>query len=403
MAGTVGIDVGGTYTDLYFSGGDGIERVIKVPSTPKDPSIGLLDALRAAEIKPDDLDQILHGTTIATNAVIERRGARCALITTRGFRDVLELGPPRPPEHVWADRHPAPAHSARLPLGGRRAARLSGQCSDAAACQAGARSRAGASGRERRCGRGVAPALLRQSGARGRDPRHPAGGESRLGGRDLQRRDPRILRVRAHQHRGGAGLSAAAGLALCEEPAGEARRLGLRPPDADHAVERRRRAGEPARQPRGVHRAFRSGGRRDGGGRACGRSRLRPHHHRRHGRHQLRRRGGDRGQARDRREHAARLPHSAAPADDRRAHDRRRRRQHRAYRSRRHPAGRAGKRRRLSGPGVLGPRRHAADRDRRQCRAGAHRSVAPDRDRAREPRYRKRARRDGRARRASWA
>src|ERR1044072_8913610 len=44
MAGTVGIDVGGTYTDLYFAGGDGVERVIKVPSTPKDPSIGLLDA-----------------------------------------------------------------------------------------------------------------------------------------------------------------------------------------------------------------------------------------------------------------------------------------------------------------------------------------------------------------------
>ncbi|HMK80311.1 MAG TPA: hydantoinase/oxoprolinase family protein [Xanthobacteraceae bacterium] len=93
MAGTVGIDVGGTYTDLYFSGDDGrLERVVKVPSTPQDPSIGLLDALRAAAIKPSDLDQILHGTTIATNAVIERRGARCALITTRGFRDVLELG-----------------------------------------------------------------------------------------------------------------------------------------------------------------------------------------------------------------------------------------------------------------------------------------------------------------------
>ncbi len=93
MIGTVGIDVGGTYTDLYFSGDDGrLERVVKVPSTPKDPSIGLLNALRVAGIKPGDLDQILHGTTIATNAVIERRGARCALITTRGFRDVLELG-----------------------------------------------------------------------------------------------------------------------------------------------------------------------------------------------------------------------------------------------------------------------------------------------------------------------
>ena len=93
MGGTVGIDVGGTYTDLYFSGAEGrVERVIKVPSTPADPSIGLIDALRAAGIQPGDLDQILHGTTIATNAVIERRGARCALITTRGFRDVLELG-----------------------------------------------------------------------------------------------------------------------------------------------------------------------------------------------------------------------------------------------------------------------------------------------------------------------
>ena len=50
MAGTVGIDVGGTYTDLYFADSDGAERVIKVPSTPMDPSIGLLVALRAAEI-----------------------------------------------------------------------------------------------------------------------------------------------------------------------------------------------------------------------------------------------------------------------------------------------------------------------------------------------------------------
>ncbi len=93
MSGVVGIDVGGTYTDLYFAGDQGrAERVIKVPSTPHDPSIGLIDSLRAAEIDPGGLDQILHGTTIATNAVIERRGARCALITTRGFRDVLELG-----------------------------------------------------------------------------------------------------------------------------------------------------------------------------------------------------------------------------------------------------------------------------------------------------------------------
>ena len=93
MAGIVGIDVGGTFTDLFYSGGDGKpHQILKVPSTPHDPSVGLLDALKAAGLGPADLDAILHGTTIATNAIIERRGARCALVTTSGFRDVLELG-----------------------------------------------------------------------------------------------------------------------------------------------------------------------------------------------------------------------------------------------------------------------------------------------------------------------
>ncbi|HUN46373.1 MAG TPA: hydantoinase/oxoprolinase family protein, partial [Stellaceae bacterium] len=93
MAGVVGIDVGGTFTDLFYSE-DGIRAhtVLKVPSTPQDPSTGLVDALVAAKLDPAALDLIIHGTTIATNAVIERRGARCALVTTRGFRDVLELG-----------------------------------------------------------------------------------------------------------------------------------------------------------------------------------------------------------------------------------------------------------------------------------------------------------------------
>ncbi len=91
--GIVGIDVGGTFTDLFFSrDGLGVDRVLKVPSTPDDPSRGLVDALAAAGVRPDDIDLIVHGTTIATNAVIERKGARCALVTTRGFRDILELG-----------------------------------------------------------------------------------------------------------------------------------------------------------------------------------------------------------------------------------------------------------------------------------------------------------------------
>jgi N-methylhydantoinase A len=93
VSAVVGIDVGGTFTDLYcVDRKTGAERILKVPSTPDDPSRALLDSLRAAEVNPRDLEALLHGTTIATNAVIERKGARCALITTRGFRDVLELG-----------------------------------------------------------------------------------------------------------------------------------------------------------------------------------------------------------------------------------------------------------------------------------------------------------------------
>ena len=93
MSGLVGIDVGGTFTDLFFSGdGERGQLVLKVPSTPQDPSKGLLAALHAAELDPQRLGALLHGTTIATNAVIERRGARTALVTTQGFRDLLELG-----------------------------------------------------------------------------------------------------------------------------------------------------------------------------------------------------------------------------------------------------------------------------------------------------------------------
>ncbi|GLV24678.1 hydantoinase/oxoprolinase family protein [Sphingobium sp. TomTYG45] len=93
MTSVVGIDVGGTFTDLYFMDeANGTDLVLKVPSTPQDPSRGVVDALAEAGLDPKKLDAILHGTTIATNAVIERRGASTALVTTKGFRDVLELG-----------------------------------------------------------------------------------------------------------------------------------------------------------------------------------------------------------------------------------------------------------------------------------------------------------------------
>ncbi len=93
----IGIDVGGTFTDYtLLDERTGAVSFHKVASTPKDPSEaiqqGIADLLRIHAIAPADVGHIGHGTTVATNLIIERRGAPTGLITTRGFRDVLELG-----------------------------------------------------------------------------------------------------------------------------------------------------------------------------------------------------------------------------------------------------------------------------------------------------------------------
>jgi N-methylhydantoinase A len=87
----LGVDVGGTFTDLVAIV-DGALVTAKVPSTPRDQSEGAMRAVEAAGLKPDDVGAFAHGMTVATNALLERRGARTALVTTEGFRDVLEIG-----------------------------------------------------------------------------------------------------------------------------------------------------------------------------------------------------------------------------------------------------------------------------------------------------------------------
>jgi len=92
-----GIDIGGTFTDfILFDGSAGSIRLHKCLTTPSDPSQGALgglaDIVEAASISVSDLDEIVHGTTLVTNAVIERKGAPVGLITTEGFRDILEIG-----------------------------------------------------------------------------------------------------------------------------------------------------------------------------------------------------------------------------------------------------------------------------------------------------------------------
>ncbi len=88
----VGIDVGGTFTDLIlWDGADGVLSLHKVPTTPADIALGLLAALGKSGIPTTEIAEIAHGTTVATNALLERKGARTGLLTTAGFRDVLEL------------------------------------------------------------------------------------------------------------------------------------------------------------------------------------------------------------------------------------------------------------------------------------------------------------------------
>jgi N-methylhydantoinase A len=87
------VDVGGTFTDLVLLDEQtGAVRVAKVPTTVRNQADGVLAALAEAAATPADLKIVVHGTTTATNAVLERKGARTGFITTRGFRDVLELG-----------------------------------------------------------------------------------------------------------------------------------------------------------------------------------------------------------------------------------------------------------------------------------------------------------------------
>jgi N-methylhydantoinase A len=89
MSASVGVDVGGTFTDLVAVV-DGELVTAKVPSVPGAEAAGVAAALRASGV--DAVDVLAHGTTVATNALLERRGARTALVTTEGFRDVLEIG-----------------------------------------------------------------------------------------------------------------------------------------------------------------------------------------------------------------------------------------------------------------------------------------------------------------------
>ena len=97
MSYRLGVDVGGTFTDLLLINEQtGETHTAKVPSTPEDSSIGVLNGVtqicRESGTDPASIRRVMHGTTVATNALLERAGERTALVITRGFADALRIG-----------------------------------------------------------------------------------------------------------------------------------------------------------------------------------------------------------------------------------------------------------------------------------------------------------------------
>ncbi|MFN4163173.1 MAG: hydantoinase/oxoprolinase family protein [Ferrovibrio sp.] len=117
----VGVDVGGTFTDVFFlDEARGRIDIAKVPSTRGDQATGFIEGLRS-KAEPKQIATVVHGTTVGTNALLERKGARTGIITTRGFRDVLEMRRRDRPSTwgLWGQFMPVVPRDLRLEVGER--------------------------------------------------------------------------------------------------------------------------------------------------------------------------------------------------------------------------------------------------------------------------------------------
>ena len=144
----IGVDVGGTFTDIVFTDTEVNRTIIhKVPTTPGDPSDGVMSGLAELcernHIDRATIDHVLHGTTIATNAVLEHKGARTGMVTTKGYRDILHIGRHQRPQHYsimqeipWQNRPLVRAIRRRPPgVGGAKALAMGGGGPDAGSVQ----------------------------------------------------------------------------------------------------------------------------------------------------------------------------------------------------------------------------------------------------------------------------
>jgi N-methylhydantoinase A len=125
-----GVDTGGTFTDFVFAGAGGL-RIFKLASTPDDPSRAIIEGLKRIAKETDSSlieVEVVHGTTVGTNALLQRRGARIALVTTAGFEDVIEIGRQARPELYNLNAvKPSPLVPSELRLGARERVSVAGE------------------------------------------------------------------------------------------------------------------------------------------------------------------------------------------------------------------------------------------------------------------------------------
>ena len=118
----LGVDIGGTFTDLVLLCDDGTVATLKVSSTPDDYGRAIVEGVGRLLGERSGVREVVHGTTVATNAILEGRGARTGLITTQGFRDTLEIGRLRYPrlyDLTWQKPTPLVPRRWRREIAGR--------------------------------------------------------------------------------------------------------------------------------------------------------------------------------------------------------------------------------------------------------------------------------------------
>ena len=405
MAWMIGVDVGGTFTD-FFAFDDTTDRIVlhKVPSTPANPALAVISGLRELGarhgIDLDAITRLSHGTTVATNALIQRRGGKVALVVTEGFRDLIEIGRQIRP-HVFSlqDDYPAPLVPRELRFEAPERITADGKAIRALSPD-------------------TLPALVQAIGEAKPDacavcllfsflnPAHEAmigdALEGRLSGHvpvDLVAGAAGVPRIRAALDHGAERLSAAGDRPLSRRFP-ERRRASRAEGRARHQPVVRRADVGRARAPHAdPHRAVGAGGgrgRRDPHGAALGRRRR---HFARHGRHQR----GRRADAQLHRRHDLQQMDrglSGAARLDGHQRGRRRRRLDRVVRPRRADENGPAERGRAAGPGLLRARRHRGHGHRREPRARAVVAERPAR-RRHGARRKPRAQGDRAARRAA--